>query len=537
MFAVRMGRWGIAGFSLLAFASSLLQSTGFYAIAGHTHAERAAFGRSMSVLATQFSVILPPPTRLDTAGGYVQWRSYGGLAIVFAVWALVAAGGAARGDEEHGLVEAVLASSTSRMEMVATRVAAFAAGSFVAALAAGVGFIVGVQAGGESWTVRPVLEASVVLCAFAVACYALSLFIAQLTAARTAVATAGAVLLVLFFINSLSQAYTSLSTWRWLSPFRYYELSQPLPPGGPFDVRATLILFFAGVALGLAAAVAFAFRDLGSPLIRFPARLRPTSYDASAAPVWRLAVVRGLYDRRLGLVVWALGASWIAVVLVGLTKSILEPLLSIRALTPYLLQFLHGTDLYSSFLGATWLGVAELLLAAFAIASVARWSAEDSDGRLELILANPYSRPAVVVERALVLAFGALFVAGLSGLVVAYVAHADGILVDQGRLAAATLLLVPLALVFGAAGALIASWSPRATVGLLGGFAFASYLMQQLGPIFNWPAWVQDLSAFKLYGTPLSGGIDPGGLAIMVVIILAGFGGAILAIERRDVGA
>ncbi len=536
LFALRMGRWGVAGFSVLAFFSSLLQAVGFYQIAGHTAAERLAFGQSMSALASQFSVILPPPIRLDTAGGYVQWRSFGALAILFAVWAVVAAGGAARGDEERGLVESVLAASASRGQIVATRTAAFAASSLVAALAAGLGFAVGVRMGGDSFSVAPILEAAVVLSALAVSCYGLALLIAQITAARMAVAAAGVILLGLFFVNSLSRVYPSLATWRWLSPFRYFELSQPLPPGGTFDLRATLIMLLATAVLAVAASVAFASRDLGSPLFSLPARSRPTSYDPSASPMWRVAVVRGLYDRRLGLAGWALGASALGVALVALTKAVLEPLLSIRTLTPYLLSFAHG-DLYGSFLGFMWLGVAELFFAAFAIASVARWSAEDGDGRLELILTNPLSRASVVLERALVVAVGALFVAALSGVVVAYASHAEGIDVDRANLAVATLLLVPFALVFAAAGALLASWSPRAAVGLLGGLAFASYLLHQLGPIFKWPDWVQYLSVFRLYGTPMSSGIDRGGLAVMAAIAIAGFGASILAIRRRDVGA
>ena len=78
-FAFRLGRWGISGFSAVAFVSSLVQAVGFYAIAGRTPAERAAFARTMSALATQFALILPPPSRLDTVAGYVQWRSFGTL--------------------------------------------------------------------------------------------------------------------------------------------------------------------------------------------------------------------------------------------------------------------------------------------------------------------------------------------------------------------------------------------------------------------------------------------------------------------------
>jgi hypothetical protein len=109
--------------------------------------------------------------------------------------------------------------------------------------------------------------------------------------------------------------------------------------------------------------------------------------------------------------------------------------------------------------------------------------------------------------------------------------------VSRERLAEGTLLLVPFALVFAAAGAVLAAWNPRAAVGLLGGLAFASYLVNELGPLFRWPTWVQDLSAFKLFGTPLSTGIDRTDLAIMIAIILVGFGASILLINRRDIGA
>ena len=533
---LRFGRWGIMGFSGLAFVSSLIQAVGFYQLAGHTPAERALFGRSMSQLASRFTLILPPPTRLDTVGGYVQWRSYGGLAILFAVWALVSASGAARGDEERGVVEAVLAASVTRLGWIGSRIAGFAFASFVAALAGGLGFIVGAASGGESVSLRPVLEESVVLAALALSCYSLTLLVEQLTSARIATAAAGIVLLTLFLANTFSRTFTSLTSVRWLSPFRYYELSQPLAPGGYFNGRATLALVAIAIATAAAAGVGFAFRDLGSPLLRLPAQARPASFDPSVAPMWRIAVVRGLFERRLGLAAWAAGLAALGAIFVSLTRSIIQPLLSIPALTHYFGGFVHG-PVYTSFLGYFWLGVAELLFAAFAIAQVARWSAEDADGRLELILSNPQSRAAVVVERAIVLGLGAALIAAVSGAAVAVASHYQAMDVSGERLAEASLLLVPFALVFGAAGSALATWNPRAAIGLLGAFAFASYLISEVGPLFKWPAWVDDLSAFKLFGTPLSTGVDRSGLLTMLAIILVGFGASILLMQRRDVGA
>jgi len=533
---LRVGRWGVLGFSILSFVSSYIQATGFYQLAGHTPAQRAAFAKTMGQLASQLTLILPPPTSLDTVGGYVQWRSFGGLAILFAVWALASGSGAARGDEERGLVEAVLATGTTRSRWLASRVIGFAAASFVAAFASGLGLVVGAAGGGESVGFRSVLEISVALAALGLSCYALTILIAQFASARAATAAAGIVLVILFLGNTLSRTFTWLTSWRWLSPFHYYELNQPLAPGGAFDVRATITMLAIAAVGAAVAALVFESRDLGGPFLSLPSRPRPVSYEPSRTPVWRIPVVRGLYDRRVGLAMWAAGLAAVGAVFVALTKTVIQPLLSIPTLTHFFGGF-GGGQLYASFLGYFWLTFAELLFAGFAITQVARWASEDTEGKLELILSTPQSRAAVVVERAVALTVGAVLIAAVSGVAVALAAHYQAMNVSGERLAEGTLLLVPFALVFAAAGSVLAAWNPRAAVGLLGGLAFASYLVNELGPLFNWPVWLQDLSAFKLFGTPLSTGVDRSGLLIMIAIILVGFAGSILLMERRDVGA
>jgi ABC-2 type transport system permease protein len=533
--AVRLGRWGIVGFAALGFFATALQAVGFFQVAGNTAADRAAFGRSMSQLATQFSILLPPPVRPDTVGGYVQFRALGSLVILFAIWALVSASGAARGDEERGLVEVILASGLSRTRLVGTRIGAFAGAILVAALAAIVGLELGARTGGESIPARSALEAAVVLAALGLCCYALTLLIAQFTSARNATAIAGALLLALFLVNSLSRNFDSLLIWRWLSPFRYYELSRPLSPDGTFDVRATVILFATAIVAGGLAAAAFARRDLGSPLLRLSVHSQAVTYDATRSPWWRIPIVRGLYEQRTGLVLWTAGVAALAAIFVVLTKTIVQPLLAIPELRHYFDAFVHG-DVYRSFLGFLWFSVAELLLAGFAIAQVARWSAEDSDGRLELILSNPISRLRVVAERAIVLTIQALLIVAVAGAAVGLESRSQSIDVDPTHLIEASLLLVPFTLVFAAVGALIAARIPRAAVGLLGGFAFASYLITELGPLFKWPTWAQDFSAFKLYGEPLTSGIDRTGLAIMLLIVVVGFGASMLVMRRRDIG-
>lgn len=536
LYSLRLTRWGIAGFSALAFTLTLLQSVGFYQVVGHTPAERAAFGRSMALLATQFTVLIAAPIRPDTAGGYVQWRAYSFFAIVFGIWALVSAYGAARGDEERGLVEQVLATGTAHTDALVARVVGFAAGCFAAVMAAALGVVLGVAGAHESVGIDSLAGASVNLLGLALSCYALTLLACQFFASRYATAASAIVLLGLFLLNSLSRQLDQLSGWRWLSPFRYYDLSQPLAPGGPFDARGVEVLFGSAVVMTVAAALAFSYRDVGSPLSRVPVAAHPDVRQPDRNPVWHVPVVRGIYDRRAGLAVWTVGVALLGVLMVILTKSIVEPLLGLAQLRPYFNLFITG-DIYPSFLSFIWFGFAQLLIAGYAIAQVARWSAEDSDGRLEGVLSNPISRRSVLIERAAVLMIGALVIAAVSGVAVGIESHVQSIDLDQGRLIAASLLLVPMAMFFAAIGAMLASRLPRATVGLLGGFAFVSYFIVQLAPIFHWPSWTLDLSAFHLYGQPLSSGVDRTGLVIMLLVVAVGFAASALMMERRDVGA
>ena len=535
-FALRLGRWGVVGFALAAFLSILVQTAGFYQVAGDTPAERTAFGDSMLRLASQFVAFFPPPIRPDTVAGYVEFRGFHPLAILFSVWALASSTGFAHGDEERGIVEASLAAGIDRRAIVASRVIAFALALTLAAAAGGVGLLVGLAVGHESVGAAGLIEACALLVAVGVASYCISLLVAQLVPGRAATAAAGAVLLTLFGLNSLSRVLGSLSTWRWLSPFRYYDLSQPLPPGGYFDARAFAAIVFIAAAAAVAAAVAFHRRDLGSPLLAPRTRSRPATYTVADAAAWRYPVLRGLFAGRYGIGAWTIGMALVAIVFVLLTRTMVQVLLSVPSLLPYLSIFVRE-QVYPSLLGYTWLNVAQLLFAALAITYVARWAAEDSDGRLELTLSQPVSRAAVVLERMAILAVVGLVIATVSNAALYVASHQQGIDINPSRLAAASLMLVPFTLVFAGAGSLLAAWNPRAAVGILGAFAFASYLDVELGSIYRFPNWLQDLSAFKLFGTPLLTGVDWRSLTLMLALAVAAVATSILLMERRDVGA
>jgi putative exporter of polyketide antibiotics len=234
------------------------------------------------------------------------------------------------------------------------------------------------------------------------------------------------------------------------------------------------------------------------------------------------------------LLAWLLGSGVLAVFMVGIGRSAVDNLLSSAPIREELAR--GGTDPYRAFVAIFWFGVAQLVLAGFAIHLVSGWAAEDGSGVLEALLSRPRSRWSIVVERAAAALAAVALVIAVDSLLVLLTADRIGIDLDLASVFRASWLLVPFCLTFAAAGAVGSSWRPRATVGLLAGLAVLSYFAWELGPILNWPTWVRRLSVFQLYGTPLTGGIFWGGLWAMLAVVLAGFALAAGLMQRREIG-
>ena len=209
------------------------------------------------------------------------------------------------------------------------------------------------------------------------------------------------------------------------------------------------------------------------------------------------------------------------------------------ASTPSLAPYLRGLpgDVHTVLLALIWLSFAQALIAIFAITSVSRWAGEDSSGVLEMQLAEPVPRWAVLAERSTELAVTLAVMAFVAMAVILALAPAEGLSVDIAKLLIATVLLIPFGLTFAAVGALLAGWRPRAAVVALSTIAAISYIVFEIGPLFKWPAWADNLSVFQLYGTPLITPVFVGGLIAMIAIVIVGFGSAGIVLARRDVAA
>ena len=532
--ALRSHLSGIAATTAIGILVGLANAIGYAQLAGTDPAQRAIFARQMEIVGRQLSYLLPPPLELDTMSGYLQWRMFGTVALVYGFWALVAASGAGRGDEERGLVEQWLAAGIGRARYALMRSLAFAtaaAGSIALTLA---GTWVGSAIGNEPLAGSALALQGLDLFAVTACCFAVALLVAQLTTTRRAAGgAAGIVLLALFLIDSASRT-GGLEQVVWLSPFWLYDQSTPLLRGGGLDVAAVAALIVAALVLLAAAAVAFAARDLGSSLLRRRASDGRATSRPSRDPLLRLPVLATVDQQRAWIAGWTIGLAALAAFLVSLTRTMVDALLEIPSMRVYFERL--GPTGYDTFVAVIWGSTAMLLVSLFAIFQVSSWVADDAEGRLETALAQPIPRARVVLDRIGSLVLAAVIILAGAAAVVWLAAARAGIPLSGERFAAGSGLMLTVPFAFGGVGAVVASARPRIAVPLLTAVAVSSYFIQQFAPLFDWPAWVVNTSIYALYGTPMTTGIDWPGIATLAAIGLGGTALAIVLMQRRDVG-
>jgi ABC-type transport system involved in multi-copper enzyme maturation permease subunit len=532
---LRLHRVGAIAMTYFAIFYVLFNSAVYPLIAGKTRAAQEAFGVEISSLGAQFAWLLPLPIRPDTAAGYLQWRGYGVFAIVFGAWGLLSACGAVRRDEDRGLVEAWLSTGMSRSKLLLTRTAAFAVLSAAVVVIAGFAGWLGCMIAGSPAEVGGLVGESAALWGLTMSCFGIGALVAQIAPDFRAAAGYGAtVLIVLFVIDSIGRSSINRSPLTDVSVFFLFNRSNAFAPGGSFDPVATIALVLVGAITTAIATVAFTRRDLDSGLIRRRSQHQAPIHEAARNPLLRVPVLRGLWTRRVGSLLWVVGVAAGAAAVVDIIDLTANFFANTPSLAPYL-RHLPG-DVHIVLLALIWFSVAQGVLAILAITYVARWAADDSSGVLELQLGEPVPRWGVLAERAGELLLLLVVIAFAAAAVILALAPAQGLHIDVARMLVATALLVPFGLTFAALGALLAGWRPRAAVVVLSTVTAVSYLVFQLGPVLKWPAWADNLSVFQLYGTPLLTSVFAGGLIAMLCIVMVGFATAGIALARRDIG-
>jgi len=329
------------------------------------------------------------------------------------------------------------------------------------------------------------------------------------------------------------------------SPIYYYNRSKPLVPSYGTNAGAMLLLLVLALVLSAAAVWLFARRDVGGT-VPLPRWLRRPAHRASRTlPVgdWSL---RSVYARSLGMIAmpaiwWTLGIAGFAGWMIFVVQQMEARLSTLFASSPTVMNLIKNigggdASVNAGFLSAMFV-LLPLFLMAFAVTQVNGWSADEQDGRLELLLATPQRRLGVLLARFAAVGSATVFIGVVTLLASAAAAAASGLTLDLGNLAAATLGMIPLGLLIAAVGYLAAGWlRTAADTGLLSFILLIWFFISFIGPELKWPDATLRLSPFYYYGTPLLHGLPLvpvlGLLAVSAVALSLGA----LRFVRKDIG-
>ncbi|MDM4763308.1 polyketide antibiotic transporter [Galbitalea sp. SE-J8] len=321
---------------------------------------------------------------------------------------------------------------------------------------------------------------------------------------------------------------TVTSTWpSWLSPIGWGQRTLPFshPDAAPLLLQVALALVTASVAL-----VVQGRRDLGSSLLRERSGRADGRIRSALGLAWRL--------HRGSIIGWGIGGAALGL-LAGALASVLDSSLADQPeLSSALDTFVgrgHGT-IIEEFL-AVLVGLAGALAAAAGVHTIVRARSDESDGRVELLLASPVGRIRWIGSWLVVAALAVAVVLTAAGAVTALslVAAGRGDLAG-GALAAAAAQLPAAALCVGAAAVLFAL-VPRVSVGVSWAALGAALLIGQFGGILDVPDAVRDASPFThvpavpLAGVDWSGAWWSAGIAIVLLAL------AVVVVRQRPLAS
>ncbi|HET6561596.1 MAG TPA: polyketide antibiotic transporter [Marmoricola sp.] len=459
-----------------------------------------------------------PPVGLHTLAGIVVYETSFTAVVGVALMAVMTTTRHTRAEEESGRSELLRSTEVGRHAgglagLVTCGIACVALGlALWAALASTAMSVAAAGLFAAGMTLLGLVLAAVTLC------------LAQLfTHARTATGAGVAFFAVGYVVRAAGDVREDWLVW--LSPVGWVQATHV-----PTENRwwPLLVPLAATVLLVWLAVVLAERRDFGGGLL--PARPgrphAPWSLTGTVGLAWRL--------QRGAVLGWSVGLLLGGALTGGLGSAMQDMVEENPTLAEYL-TVTEGASVLDSYL-ATMVLILALTTGGYAVWAAGHTGVDESDGRLELLLAGPLDRRRWML--------GELFVAG-AGTVVVLLAAAVGIGVAHGavtddagegwRAFTAQLAYLPALLVLVGLVAVVRGWRP--------GWSFVGWVVLAFCFVVGWlggllqpPEWVADLSPFShVPRVPVDRVADPAlaGL-LLVAVALAAVG--VVGFRRRDVG-
>jgi ABC-2 type transport system permease protein len=468
------------------------------------------------------------PEKLGTLGGYMSWKYGAVFALGSALWSILALSGTLAGEARRGSLDLVAAAPFGKRRIALEKLAAHLTvlGLTMAILA--VATTVSSTLFGEAALGDQVPLLSSV--GFALWVGFLALFFGGLTFALAPVlgrsgsaGVAGLAMVVLWVSHGLDIGGPIAA----LSPFRW--TADHIALVGEYDWAALALVGVVAAAFLAIGVESFTRRDLG-----VTAGLSLPGLPADVLGV-RGPTSRAFGDQLPRAFWWGIGLGLMGALLASLVGPMADQIRSSPDLLAIFATIFPDFDLASAG-GFLQLYVQMFFIAAgFAGATfVAKWASDETEGRLEMVLATPMARVRWVVAGgvAAILAIVVMTVLFSAGLGLG--AASGGVAAGEAMVGSIALGLFAAAVV-GVGFAVGGLWRTSAAAEIAALFVVATYLIDLLAPPLKLPDWVHQLALTAHFGQPMTGAWDPVGIVACLVIAVGGIGLGAWGMARRDI--
>jgi ABC-2 type transport system permease protein len=466
--------------------------------------------------------------KLGTLGGYMTWK-YGSLfALGTALWSILALSGTLAGEASRGSLDIVAAAPFGKRRIALEKLAAHLTMLWLAMAFIAIMIVVSSNAFGDAALGDRISVESAVgfaLWAGFIAMFfgGLALALAPLLGRSGSAGVAGLAMVALWAASGLEVGGPIVL----LSPFHW--TANHIPLVGDYDWLGLAAVGVVAVVLLALGVELFRRRDLGVT----------AGLGLPALPEHVLGV-RGPVSRAFGdelprALSWGVGFGLMGALLASLVGPFADQIGKDPNLSKSFASIFPGYDFATA---GSWLQLyAELLYIAAGLAAatfVSKWASDETDGRLEEVLAVPMTRARWVIAGGVGAMLAVVVTTVLLAAGIGLGAAAGGATAGDAIVGTASLGLYAAAIV-GVGVAVGGLWRTSLAAEIAALVVVATYLVDLLAPPLNLPDWVHQLALTAHLGQPMIGQWNLAGVAACVVIAAGGILLGAWGMDRRDV--
>ena len=472
------------------------------------------------------------PVAVDTLGGFISWHYGAYLALLSGLWSILALSSTLAGEARKGSLDITLAAPGSRrgvaLEKLAGHVAALTAAMVAVAFTAWLVGTVAATLPGDAIAPGAAAAFALGVGLKALAAGSVAFALASFIGRGAAAGIAGAVMLGGYLVTSYRTVVPAFDTLAGASWFGW--MYDHVPLAGRYEWTGVGLAVIVSVVLLAVGIEAFARRDVA------------ITGGLQIAGLPRFTLGLGGPGRRAfgellpATLAWGVGLGLYGLVMAASANVFTEELAKSTALTQAVRSLVPGVDVtrMSGFLQYAFIDLGLILVGLAAATLVANRSADETGGRLELLLATPLSRVRWAVASGLAVCLSiAVLVAVLAGALALGVAAAGD---DPVTAVAGTLVLVLYGAALAGVGVAVGGLAgPALAAPTVAALAVGIFLVDLLAPMLDLPAWVRDLSLSSHLGQPMVGTWDVPGMVACLVLAVGGLLVGAWGMQRRDV--